>query len=62
MYIEDTNTYIVDTKEKPETVLIGINKVVGVNSKIIYEQTLRTIELRHEALKKASSLTNHRRR
>jgi len=37
--------------ERPETVLLGINKVVGVNWRRVVEETIRTIELRDDIIK-----------
>jgi len=37
--------------ERPETVLLGINKVVGVDWQRVVEETIRTIELREDIIK-----------
>jgi len=44
--------------ERPETVIIGINKVVGVDAKDVVDASLKTIESRDEILRKTKSLPN----
>lgn len=44
--------------ERPETVLVGINKVVGVEWQRVVEETLSAVEKRDELVKRASALSN----
>jgi len=44
--------------ERPETVLVGINRVVGVEWKKVVEEALRAVERRDEIIRRAQSVPN----
>ena len=44
--------------ERPETVLLGINKVIGVEAKNIIRETFRAVKIRDELIKKTRELEN----